>query len=220
LIYKFNDLRLPTYIIKYLISFLESRTATVELDNTSSRLFTLSSGTPQGSPLSPLLFTIYTSDSMNGIPPHTEHGLFADDTALWTSSHQLTNLNNRLQQSINEFEKWCKHLSLKEVQNPVQVKVENIITQPATSTRYLVLLSVDNKIWDRIQIIQNKALRVALGLPHYTSVDYIHRIANIPRIKDYAVNLLERSTSTAASNNEMIYHRSLQDILQTSRTQQ
>ncbi|CAF1572790.1 unnamed protein product, partial [Rotaria magnacalcarata] len=26
---------------------------------------------------------------MNGIPPHTEHGLFADDTALWTSSHQL-----------------------------------------------------------------------------------------------------------------------------------
>ncbi|CAF4142911.1 unnamed protein product [Rotaria magnacalcarata] len=34
LIYKFNDLRFPTYIIKYLISFLESRTATVELDNT------------------------------------------------------------------------------------------------------------------------------------------------------------------------------------------
>ncbi|CAF4909071.1 unnamed protein product [Rotaria magnacalcarata] len=141
---------------------------------------------------------------MNGIPPHTEHGLFADDTALWTSSHQLTNLNNRLQQSINEFEKWCKKSLIRTV----------IIYG------YPVLLSVDNKIWDRIQIIQNKALRVALGLPHYTSVDYIHRIANIPRIKDYAVNLLERSTSTAASNNEMIYHRSLQDILQTSRTQQ
>ncbi|CAM2711749.1 unnamed protein product [Rotaria socialis] len=85
---------------------------------------------------------------------------------------------------------------------------------------YPVLLSADNKIWDRIQIIQNKALRVAFGLPHYTSVDYIHRIANIPIIKDYAVNLLERATSTAASNNEMIYHRSLQDILQASRTQQ
>ncbi|CAF4520192.1 unnamed protein product, partial [Rotaria socialis] len=113
LIYKFNDLRLPTYIIKYLISFLENRTATVELDNTLSRLFTLSSGTPQGSPLSPLLYIIYTSDSMNGIPLHTENGLFADDTALWTSSHQLTNLNDRLQQSINEFEKWCKAWKLK-----------------------------------------------------------------------------------------------------------
>ncbi|CAF3555825.1 unnamed protein product [Rotaria socialis] len=251
LIYKFNDLRLPTYIIKYLISFLENRTATVELDNTLSRLFTLSSGTPQCSPLSPLLYIIYTSDLMNGIPPHTEHGLFADDTALWTSSHQLANLNNRLQQSINEFEKCCKawklklqpiktelvHFSIhprKKYKNPVQVKVEDIIIQPATSTRYLgviidnrlswrthqkqvetriaarlsllrflnraaiepnhniminlykslirtvitydypVLLSADNKIWDRIQIVQNKALRVALGLPHYTSVDSIH----------------------------------------------
>ncbi|CAF2145764.1 unnamed protein product [Rotaria magnacalcarata] len=296
LIYKFNDLRLPIYIIKYLISFLESRTATVELDNTLSRLFTLSSGTPQGSPLSPLLYIIYTSDSMNGIPPHIEHGLVADDTALWTSSHQLTNLNDRLQQSINEFEKWCKawklklqptktelvHFSIhprKKYKNPVQVKVENITIQPETFTRYLgmimdnrlswrthlkqvetriaarlsllrflnraaiepnhniminlykslirtviiygypVLLCADNKIWDRIQIIQNKALRMALGLPHYTSVDYIHRIANIPRIKDYAVNLLERAASTAASSNEMIYHRSLQDILQASRTQ-
>ncbi|CAF4462458.1 unnamed protein product [Rotaria magnacalcarata] len=85
---------------------------------------------------------------------------------------------------------------------------------------YPVLPSADNKIWNRIQIIQNKGLRVALGLPHYTSVDYIHRIASIPIIKDYAVNLLERATSTAASNNEMIYHRSLQDILQASQTQQ
>ncbi|CAF1564406.1 unnamed protein product [Rotaria magnacalcarata] len=168
----------------------------------------------------------------------------------------------------------------KKYKNPVQVKVKNIIIQPATSTRYLgmimgnrlswkthlkqvetriaewlsllrflnraaiepnhniminlykslvrtviifgypVLLSADNKIWDRIQIIQNKALRVALDLPHYTFVDYIHRIANIPRIKDYAINLLERASSSASSNNEMIYHRSLQGILQASRTQQ
>ncbi|CAF1073774.1 unnamed protein product [Rotaria magnacalcarata] len=230
---------------------------------------------------------------MNGIPPHTEHGLFADDTALWASSHQLANLNGRLQQSINEFEKWCKawklkqqpiktelvHFSIhprKKYKNPAQVKVENIIIQPATFTRYLgmimdnrltwrthlkrvetriparlillrflnrtaiepnhnimlnlykslvrtviiygypVLLSADNKRWDRIQIIQSKALRVALGLPHYTSADYIHRIANIPRIKDYAINLLEKASSTASSNNEMIYHRSLQDILLVS----
>ncbi|CAF4424870.1 unnamed protein product, partial [Rotaria magnacalcarata] len=84
---------------------------------------------------------------MNGIPPHIEHGLVADDTALWTSSHQLTNLNDRLQQPINEFEKWCKawklklqpiktelvHFSIhprKKYKNPVQVKVENITIQP------------------------------------------------------------------------------------------
>ncbi|CAF4844294.1 unnamed protein product [Rotaria socialis] len=108
LIYKCNDLQLATYIIHYLIPFLENRTCVVELGNTLSRSFAVHSGTPQGSLLSSLIYIIYTFGSMNTIPAHTEHGLFADDTALWTASLQLTHLNNRLQQSINEFEKWCK----------------------------------------------------------------------------------------------------------------
>ncbi|CAF1413612.1 unnamed protein product, partial [Rotaria sordida] len=93
LIYKLNDYRLPRYIINYLISFLQNRTAAIEIENVLSRPFNLKSGTPQGSPLSPLLYIIYTADSMNGIPTHTEHGLFADDTALWTSGNTMTILN-------------------------------------------------------------------------------------------------------------------------------
>ncbi|CAF4669703.1 unnamed protein product, partial [Rotaria sp. Silwood2] len=43
---------------------------------------------------------------MNSIHQHTEYGLLADDTALWTTSNTNTNLNYRLQSSINEFPKW------------------------------------------------------------------------------------------------------------------
>ena len=46
---------------------------------------------------------------------------------------------------------------------------------------YPVLLTADQNVWNRIQIIQNKALRAALGLPMYTSVDYIHKISNIAK---------------------------------------
>jgi len=113
LIYKLNDLRLPQYIIKYMISFLNNRTAAIEIENVLSCPFNLMSGTPQGSPLSPLLYILYTADSMNDIPPHTEHGLFADDTALWTSGHTLKNLSSRLQQSIDAFESWCNSWKLK-----------------------------------------------------------------------------------------------------------
>ncbi|CAF3143172.1 unnamed protein product [Rotaria socialis] len=62
--------------------------------------FNLKSGTPQGFPLSPLLYIMYTADSMNEIPTHTEHGLFANDTALWTSSNIMTYLSSRFQQSV------------------------------------------------------------------------------------------------------------------------
>ena len=53
----------------------------LEIENALSYPFNLKSGTSQGSSLSLLLYIIFTADSMNSIPDHTEHGLFADDTA-------------------------------------------------------------------------------------------------------------------------------------------
>jgi hypothetical protein len=100
-LYKINDLKLPPYLTKLShVILANSRTANIEFENVLSRPFNLKSGTPQGSPLSPILYILYTADSMNGIPDHTEHGLFADDTALWTSSNTTSNLSSRLQQSV------------------------------------------------------------------------------------------------------------------------
>ncbi|CAF3602013.1 unnamed protein product [Rotaria sp. Silwood1] len=267
----------------------KNRTAAIEIENILSRPFNLNSGTPQGSPLSPLLYIIYTADSVNGIPEHTEHGLFADDTALWTSSNTITSLTSRLQQSIDEFQSWCNSWKLKpqpsktelvhftvhpckKFKNPISVKIDDTIVKTSNSTRYLgviidktlnwrahihhietkiagrisllrflnraayepndkimlnifksiartiiiygypILLTANNKIWERLQIMQNKAIRAALGLPIYTSVEYIHRITNIPKIKQYAVTLLQRYIQTATSNNDNVLRNNLQEI--------
>ena len=271
LIYKLHDLRLPRYIINYLISFLQNRSATIEIENILSRQFNLMSGTPQGSPLSPLLYIIYTADSMNGIPSHTEHGLFADDTALWTTANNVRNLTLRLQPTKTELIHFSIH-PRKKYKHPVQVKVENTIIKPLDCTRYLgviidkrlnwrshldhiesrivprigllryisriayesnqktminifksivrtviiygypVLLTADQNVWKRSQIMQNKALRAALGLPIYTSVDYIHKISNVSKIKDYATGLLQKSIQRATSNNDTILLNHLQTI--------
>ena len=78
---------------------------------------------------------------------------------------------------------------------------------------YPVLLTANQKVWDRLQIIQNKALRAALGLPVYTSVEYIHTISNVPKIKDYALELLRKAIQRATTNNDSTLHDHLQDIL-------
>ena len=289
LIYKLNDLRLPRYLLRYLVSFLYDRTATIEMENTLSRSFKLNSGTPQGSPLSPLLYIIYTADSMTGIPQHTEHGLFADDTALWTSSNKITGLSFRLEQSVDAFQSWCKswklklqptktellHFSIhsrKKYKHPVAVKVEDTIVRPIDAARYLgviidkqlkwrshlqhieskvtsrisllrylskaanepnpktminiyksiirtvivygypVLLTANDKIWERLQIIQNRAIRAALNLPHYTSVEYIHHISKLPKIKDYAISALAKSIHKSKLNHENPLTKYLDDI--------
>ncbi|CAF4759395.1 unnamed protein product [Rotaria sp. Silwood2] len=46
LIYKLNELRLPQYLTNCLISFVQNRTAAIEIENTLSRPFNLNSGIP------------------------------------------------------------------------------------------------------------------------------------------------------------------------------
>ncbi len=75
---------------------------------------------------------------------------------------------------------------------------------------YPVLLTANQKVWNRMQIIQNKAFLAVLGLPIYTSVD---KISNIPTNKDYATTLLQQSIQTATSNNDISLKTHRQDIL-------
>lgn len=196
-IYKLYDLKLPPYLIKYLIAFLQDRTASIEFESTLSRPFKLRSGTPQGSLLSPLLYIIFTADSMNGIPHHTEHGLFRDDTALWASSNTTSNLATRMQHSVEAFESWCTSWKLKlqptktelihfnvhphrKYKYEVSVKVEGIMIKPKDSTRYLSVI-IDNKLkWNTYldHIEQTVAPRISL-------LRYLSSVARGANGKDY-----------------------------------
>ena len=75
--YKLLHLRLPPPIERLLCDFLEDRTARIRIGTHVGPPFPLLTGVPQGSVLSPTLYTIFTGDS-----PHSNAGInvqYADD---------------------------------------------------------------------------------------------------------------------------------------------
>ncbi|GBO40428.1 RNA-directed DNA polymerase from mobile element jockey, partial [Araneus ventricosus] len=105
LIYKLIKFKIPNYLIVILINYLRNRTFRVKLNPTLFDIGSIKAGTPQGSILSPLLYTIYTSDF-----PKTNQIMncfFADDTAILAQGSTINYIIHTLQKGLNNIEKWC-----------------------------------------------------------------------------------------------------------------
>ena len=111
--YKLANTQLPDLIIKTLGSFLTQRTGKLTINNTyTGPSFPIRSGVPQGSSLSPTLYTIYTAD----IPQDTPGSLnmmYADDiTQIITHPSKSKNIMARHASReivrINNYEKKWK----------------------------------------------------------------------------------------------------------------
>lgn len=144
LLSKLNEMKVPKYLWCWIHSFLFQREAKIEYKATVSNSFFLQRGTPQGSPLSPLLYILYTADSLNDIPSHTQANLFADDTSIWSDSNTITNLRTRLQQSVELFVGWCKRWKL-QVQ-PTKTKLVHFCNHPRRKYKTPLSISIDGQV--------------------------------------------------------------------------
>jgi hypothetical protein len=102
--------------LKWISSFLSSRSHSVRLGASFSKTASLLFGVPQGSILGPLLFILYTSNIINiasrhGILIH----LYADDTQLYIklTVEDIDNAKTKLVACFREIQSWCASMRLK-----------------------------------------------------------------------------------------------------------
>ncbi|UYV69337.1 hypothetical protein LAZ67_6003267 [Cordylochernes scorpioides] len=130
LIIKLTSCNFPQKFIRFLKNYLQDRTFSVKVGTYISSPRQIESGVPQGSILSPILFNLY----INGIPhiPQCRLALFADDTALLSSSRSPDILISRLQNYLEIICNWCDKWKL----NLNPKKSQAIIFPPQNSFKF------------------------------------------------------------------------------------
>lgn len=136
--YKICQLNLPRILTSILCNFLDDRTAKIQIKNFTGEPFALLSGVPQGSCLSPTLFSIYTAD----LPPSglDSRTIYADDvtqviTYPGKSKEMMRLRTTRAIKAINDYEnKWKIKTNLSKFQiihisklNPPPIEIDNRI---------------------------------------------------------------------------------------------
>ena len=97
----------------FIRNFLHSRIFRVRVGDVLSDPFVQTMGVPQGSILSPLLFTIKVNSIVENLVPDVDSSLFVDDHSIYTSSPCFQVVEQRLQACLNKLVNWSNENGFK-----------------------------------------------------------------------------------------------------------
>ena len=207
LIHKLFLLNTPVYILKLLKDYLSNRTFSVKIMGTTSERISLLSGVPQGAVLSPTLFNIYISDIPT--PPECSLLLYADDSALITSSVYPNQIILNLENGINilnaYFAKWKIKLNIEKTQISFFTRRRKSVYLPNRN------LKIDYKSisWeDNI-----KYLGIILDKTLTFNKHIIHSISKVNKLIQILYPFINRKSKLSLQNKLIIFKTIFRSVL-------
>jgi hypothetical protein len=94
----------PVSLLRLVRSFLTNRKVRVRLEDSTTAFFAVACGTPQGSPLSPVLYMLYLAELLNE-DPRLRFG-YADDICLYRASRTLEENVRLLAYDVQSIIQW------------------------------------------------------------------------------------------------------------------
>lgn len=110
LVHKMSILKYPLYLVKLVQSFLSGRSFHVSINGMDSANYVIRAGVPQGSVLSPSLYTIFTSDLNIA---NCDKALYADDTSFLSSSKSPKKILKNLNLASSQLSSYCSKWKIK-----------------------------------------------------------------------------------------------------------
>lgn len=110
LLYKMREMKFKDLIVMWLFQFLQERTFQIIISNITSDIFEIETSVPQGGVLSPILFSIFINDILNGKTNYKKtevhSNLFADDLASSSAGKNVKTIEASLNLFLKKLETW------------------------------------------------------------------------------------------------------------------
>lgn len=156
LIHKLNkNTDLPNYTVKLIKSFLTGRSFQIRVDDQLSTERTIQAGVPQGSCLSPILYTHYINDLP--LHPQVKTSIFADDT-MFHAAHRnkryaISHLQKQINLTLDWTDKWRLKINAAKTESIIfggkptktKITVRNQTTNWKNKVKYLGI-TIDSKL--------------------------------------------------------------------------